>query len=57
MTRKIGMASYADDATPCVHGENISWTIESLERASDLLFQWFSDNRVKTNEEKCHWAS
>ena len=51
------MASYADDATPCVYGENISWTIESLERASDLLFQWFSDNRVKTNEEKCHWAS
>ena len=57
LTRKIDMSSYADDATPCVCVENISSIIESLEKASNLLFQWFSDNRMKTNEENCHWAS
>ena len=51
------MTSYADDTTPYVYGENISLTIEPLEKASDLLFQWFSDNHMKNNEAKYHWLS
>ena len=37
----IDTASDADDATPYVHAKNISWTIESLEKALDILFKWF----------------
>ena len=47
------LKSYSDDTTPCVLGENTSATIESLKKASALLFQWFSDNHIKANEDKC----
>ena len=48
------MASYADDATPYVTGDNIESTVRQLEKAAKLLFQWFSDNQMKVNEDKCH---
>ena len=48
------MPSYVDDITPCFYGENISATRESLKKAPDLLFQWFSDNHMKANEGKYH---
>ena len=48
------MANYAYDTKHYVYGENISSNIESLEKASDLLFQWLSDNNIKANESKCH---
>ena len=51
------MTSYADDTVPNVYRGNISSTIEPLQKASDLLFQWLSDNHMKTNEEKYHWLS
>ena len=48
------MANYADNTKHYVYGKNISLIIEPLEKASDLLFQWFSDNHVKANEGNCH---
>lgn len=54
LTSHIDTASYTDDTIPYIHGENISLTIKLLETASDLLFQWFSDNITKANENKCH---
>ena len=45
------MASYADDTKPYVYGKSIGLTTEFLEKASDLLFQWFSDNYMKANED------
>ena len=50
----IDVASYADDTTPCVTGDNIESTVRQLEQAARLLFQWFSDNQMKGNEDKCH---
>ena len=50
----IDVASYADDATPYVTGDNIESTVRQLEQAAKLLFQWFSDNQMKVNEGKCH---
>ena len=47
------MASYADDPKPYVYGKSIGLTTEFLEKASDLLFQWFSDNYMKANEDTC----
>ena len=50
----IDVASYADDTTPYVTGDNIESTVRQLEQAAKLLFQWFSDNQMKGNEDKCH---
>ena len=43
------MANYADDfeATP----ENVG---SPLERFSDSLFKWFSNNQMMAHAEKCH---
>ena len=35
-------------------GDNIESTVRQLEQAAKLLFQWFSDNQMKGNEDKCH---
>ena len=46
LTCNIFIPSYAGDTTPYFYGENISSTF-SIEKALDLLFQWFSDNHTK----------
>ena len=34
--------------------ENLDEVIKSLEKDSIKLFQWFSDNQMKANHDKCH---
>ena len=48
-------ASYADDNTPYVVGDNIEDVIIKLQNASPTLFQWFYDNQMKANPNKCHF--
>ena len=48
----IDIASYADDTTPYNSTDNIQSVINSLETASEKLFNWF--NSMKANAEKCH---
>ena len=48
-------ASYADDDTPYVAGNNIEDVIIKLQNASLTLFQWFYDNQMKANPDKCHF--
>ena len=48
------IASYAGDNTPCNTGNSIEEVIQKLEIASKTLFQWFSDNKLKANPDKCH---
>ena len=48
-------ASYADDNTTYVVGNNIEDVIIKLQNASFTLFQWFYDNEMKTNPDKCHF--
>ena len=48
------IASYIDDNIPYVSAGNIDRVIESLEVASETLFNWFSDNLMKINTDKCH---
>ena len=50
----IDFASYADDNTPYVTGESIEQVISSLEKSTTELFQWFKDNGMKANANKCH---
>ena len=41
--------SYADDNTPYVR-----YTLEKLEEVGKVLFEWFSNNFLKANANKCH---
>ena len=52
---EIDFASYADDNTPYVVGNNIEDVIIKLQNASLTLFQWFYDNQMKANPDKCHF--
>ena len=42
-------ASYADDNTRYVVGNNIEDVIIKLQNASLTLFEWFCDNQMKAN--------
>ena len=46
--------SYADDDTSHRTANTIDEVIQSIEHDSMMLFQWFSDNQMKTNISKCH---
>ena len=50
----IEIASYADDTTPYGSANSIEETISILEDISEKLFQWFTSNQMKANEEKLH---
>ena len=52
--KETGFASYADDNMRYVTAENLDEVIKSLEKDSIKLFQWFSDNQMKANYNKCH---
>ena len=45
------LASYSDDNRPYAVGNNIEELIVKLQNASKTLFQWFSDNQMKSNPE------
>ena len=53
MVKDIDIASYADDSTPFIVENNIDNVIASLEQVSDALFNWFKNNRLKDNVDKC----
>ena len=50
----IDLANYADDTTPYAYDLELDKVIESLEKNIDKLFDWFSDNFLKANPDKCH---
>ena len=54
IVNEIAFASYADDNTPFVSGDRLDDVLVSLENASLKLFDWFSNNQMKANPDKCH---
>ena len=50
----VDIASYADDDTPYVIADDINGVMTSLEKASKALFEWFENNLLKSNANKCH---
>ena len=54
LVNDIGIASYADDTTPYDSGNKISTVVASLESLANLVFNWFTDNQMKENEDKCY---
>ena len=53
IVNKIGFASYADDNTPSLSSDRLDDVLESLEKASLKLFDWFSNNQMQVNSDKC----
>ena len=51
---EVDFASYADDSTPYVTGYSIEDIINSLENDSIKSFNWFVENQIKENKDKCH---
>ena len=50
----IDFASFADDNSPHVSGQNINEVIELLEEVSQNLSHWFQNNQMKANLDKYH---
>ena len=50
----VNIASCADDNTSYVIADDINGVITSLEQTSKALFEWFENNLLKTNADKCH---
>ena len=53
----IDVANYADDTTPYVYESTIEKVIEKLEINGNKIFQWFTDNYLKANPDKCHFLT
>ena len=51
---KLDIANFVDDSTPYVTGDNISSVVKLLEEVGCAIFQWFKDNEMKANTDKCH---
>ena len=54
MLSNIDFASYADGNTSYVVKDDIKEDMKSLESATVELVQWFSNNQMKANPDKCH---
>ena len=50
----IDFASYADDSTPYCIGKIPEEVISQLGKSSRPIFEWFENNGMKVNPDKCH---
>ena len=48
------IASYADDNTPYTNDFNLEEPIQKVELTTNNLSEWFKNNHMKTNADKCH---
>ena len=50
----IDFASYAGDNTPSCTGKTPEEVISQLEKSCKSIFEWFENNGMKGNPDKCH---
>ena len=53
VVKDIDIASYEDDSTPFIVENDIDNVIVSLKQVSDALLNWFKNDRLKNNVDKC----
>ena len=54
--KDVDIASHADDnIRSYVIVDYINGVMASLEKASKALFEWFENNLLKSNVDKCHF--
>ena len=51
---KVDICNYVDDTIQFTSGRDINRVISRLEIDSALSSNWFYDNYMKLNEDKCH---
>ena len=51
---KTCFTSHADDNAPYNVQRNTSKVVKSLEEISKPLIEWFKDNEIRLNPDKCH---
>ena len=54
VVKDIDIASYADDGTLLIIENNTDNVLASLAQVSDVFFNWFKNNRLKSNVDKCY---
>ena len=54
VSKSTDIASYADDKTPYVCLKDMDLIIENPELKANYIFQWFNENAMKANADKCH---
>ena len=47
-------SSYADDNTPFASAQDHGKLIKSLQSALNGVFEWYQENYIKANPDKCH---
>ena len=50
----IQVGNFVDDTTPFVCSQNLAEVVKKLEENSDLVINWFQNNYMKLNTNKCH---
>ena len=53
-THDCYIASYTDGNTPYASSSNLDALINKPEESTSSLFQWFRNNHMKANADKCH---
>ena len=48
------VCNFADDTTPYVCDKNFEFVLTKLENHFDIPINWFEDNYMKMNSDKCH---
>ena len=52
--RDLEYASFADDTTPCICLPEMIPILEKLKKGIQSMFDWFPENFLKANADKCH---
>ena len=52
--KDVNFAAYADDNTPYFCDKNLEVLLSKLQICALKLFEWFSNNYMKMNPNKCH---
>ena len=52
--KDFDITSYAGDNTPYMSANNMDRVVHSLEQVFTKSLKWFSDNLIKSNDDKCH---
>ena len=48
------ITNYAEDNTPYAAEDSVEKLLETLERETNILLEWFKVNEMKSNTDKCH---
>ena len=48
------VCNFPDDTTPFICNKNLDFVLNELERNSNFAIDWFQNNYMKMNSDKCH---